>query len=298
MYNNQAAKISNMPGDNSDKKTEANKPHRKSEVAPASDSKLSAVQREARSLYQPGSFESAEHAALSESAEAVSIKAKLQDASIGLKMINDYRGDFERSITGGARYVLGAEFAIVAIVALAGVAKRRADLSDASLPAFSGQFDHGLEKRGDRLKELTGYNRDVPDWMISLDNSVAKEAGYLFGSVLRRPTVLITLSDTFVSLAEQHFLDATLSWLIADLNKHKLTEMWKGTTKVVAILNGESIELPVWEDVVEFYQNKPKIARADNLLTVVLKRNLDRELLEATLASVIVPGDANVDEGH
>jgi len=133
--------------------------------------------------------------------------------------------------------------------------------------------------------------------MISLDTSVAKEAGYLFNSVLRRPTVLMTLSDTFVLLGEQHYFDAILAWLIVDLNKTKVTEFWKGETKVVAIANGELIELPVWEDIVEFYQNKPKQARADNLLTVVLKRSLDRELIEAALADVVVPGDAKIVQG-
>jgi hypothetical protein len=131
-----------------------------------------------------------------------------------------------------------------------------------------------------------------------LDTSVAKEAGYLFNSVLKRPTVLMTLSDTFVSLGEQHFFDGLLSWLIVDLNKNRVTEFWKGATKVVAIANGELVELPVWEDIVEFYQNKPKQAKPDNLLTVVLKRNLDRELIEAALADVVVPGDAKIIQGN
>jgi hypothetical protein len=332
--------LSGMSDEHSkDGKNEVSKPRRKPEIAPVSDSQLTAVQREARELYKPNvraprtSMESAEHAALRQGDDAATVRNHLIEASVGVQRINQTLAEIQRSFAGGGnRYVLGAEFAIVAIVAIAGIAKRRADLSDAHIKAITGSGDDsqvevvyqspklkeklkskklpGDKKDNDGLKNLlerkknpedgqkrvlpSGFNKGVPDWMISLDSSVAKESGYLFNSVLRRPTVLMTMSDTFVSLGEQHFFDALLAWLIVDLNKHKVTEMWKGTTKVVAISNGETIELPVWEDIVEFYQNKPKVAKADNLLTVVLKRSLDRELIEAALASVVVPGHANV----
>jgi hypothetical protein len=325
---------------NNERTDEKSKPRRKAESAP-SDGKLTAVQREARLHYQPGtesraktgSFDSgSEHAALRESAEAITVNKLLSDASIGIRHARGFQGNIQRSIAGsGNRYMLGTEFAIVAIVAIAGIAKRRADLSDAQMKALIGgeglandpefrgkviynsrehsrgalpraQLEDGLQKRfgfeagKDKMKHQHGMTKDVPEWLVSLDNSVAKEAGYLFGSVLRRPTVLMTMSDTFVSLAEHHFYDATLSWLIVDLNARKVNEIWKGNTKVVAVRNGETIELPVWEDIVEFYQNKPKLAKPDNLLTVVLKRNLDRELIEAALASIVGPGVAQVEE--
>lgn len=325
-------------------------------IAPTSDGRLTAVQREARELYRPsnesgteggrrrgGVFDSAELRAVRDGNEAVSMSNLLSENALGIARLNRSRAQIERSFTGGGnRYVMGAEFAIVAIVALAGIAKRRADLDDsqfrviAGLDDFEGEVIYQSprlknklrapnpfkqensdctasrsgtksvrsERRSERSQNagmrdglfdpLGAYSKNVPDWMVSLDNSVAKEAGYLFNSVLRRPTVIMTMSDTFVSLAEQHFFDAVLAWLIVDLNKHIITEMWKGTSKVVAISNGEVVELPVWEDIVEFYQNKPKDARADNLLTVVLKRNLDRELIEDMLASVVVPGDATI----
>lgn len=287
-------------------KTEVSRP------APASDSRLTAVQREARDLYQArngagGSFDGAEHAV----GEAASISHLLSQGSLGLGRINEFDGRIGRSFAGGgSRHMLGTEFAIVAIVAIAGIAKRRADLSYSGLPAIDGS--EGKQKKPkhqaqinyqsprlkmEKMRFQGGLAKDVPEWMISLDNSVAKEAGYLFSSVLKRPKILMTMSDTFVALAETHFHDAVLAWLIVDLNSHKIAETWKGKTMVVAISNGESIELPVWEDIVEFYQNKPKEARPDNLLTVVLKRNLDRELIEAALSAVIVPGQAEIVDG-
>ncbi len=293
-----------------------------------SEKRVTAVERAARELYRPAASHAYESAgdlsAVTSAYESARLGDALSRAAIGLNHINDSLLEIRRS--PHARYMLGSEFAIVAIVAIAGIAKRRADLSQSEIKAVvdgdesgNGELIYRAQrkksnpveralKRQDPLSEFAGNHpipgreygkgRNIPDWLISLDTSVAKEAGYLFNSVLRRPTVLMTLSDTFVSLGEQHFFDGLLSWLIVDLNKNKVTEFWKGATKVVAIANGESIELPVWEDIVEFYQNKPKQAKPDNLLTVVLKRNLDRELIEAALADVVLPGDAKIIQGN
>ena len=304
-----------------------------SEIAPASDSRLTAVQKEARELYRPKSgFDAGARSQSYESAgdlqsvnsayEAARLADALSRASIGLKHINNSMLEIQRSPE--ARYMLGSEFGIVAIVAIAGIARRRADLSSSQiksiasgksdqkgeviyqspkfkeqLQAWSSELGKNFKRKGGAERVLKEINKekDVPEWMISLDTSVAKEAGYLFNSVLRRPTVLMTSSDTFVSLGEQHFFDAVLAWLIVDLNKSKVTEFWKGETKVVAVANGELIELPVWEDIIEFHMNKPKQAKADNLLTVVLKRSIDRELIEAALADVVVPGDVKIVQG-
>lgn len=324
----------NAKSNDANREASVERRRRTSEIAPASDSRLTAVQREIRELYKPASgnsdtrsrsasFESAgDLQSVNSAYEAARLADALSRASIGLKFLNTSLLEIQRS--PDSRYMLGSDFAIVAIVAIAGVAKRRADLSSSHVkaiaageseqkgdviyqsPKFKERVEVWSSELGKKLKRKGGADRvlqekngvkSVPDWMISLDTSVAKEAGYLFNSVLRRPTVLMTLSDTFVLLGEQHYFDAILAWLIVDLNKTKVTEFWKGQTKVVAIANGELIELPVWEDIVEFYQNKPKQARADNLLTVVLKRSLDRELIEAALADVVVPGDAKIVQG-
>lgn len=309
-----------MSGDN-DQQPEDSKLRPKAESslgAPMSDSHLTAFQRTAREMYQPQQSgvdrsiydSTGDLAALLHSRDVevvgshAAVKNLLASVSLGLQNFSQY--DVERGFTGGgARYMLGAEFAVVAIIAMAGIAKRRTDLSYSETWVTGGEEKTKSQRgeliyqspklKGGREDFTHGLNKEVPDWLISLDGSAAKEEGYLFGSVLMRPTVLMTMSDTFVALAETHFRDAVLAWLIVDLNKMKVTETWKGAAKVVAIGNGETIELPVWEDIVEFYQSKPKHAKPDNLLTVVLKRNLDRELIEAALAAVIVPGKTDGD---
>lgn len=314
-----ASRLEPMSGDNEEKVRDSKYSRPKGEQslgAPKSDSNLTAAQRTARELYQPQQsgvdrsvFDSTgDLAAILHSRDVevigahAAVKNLLSSVSLGLQNFSQY--EIERGFTGGgARYMLGAEFAVVAIIAMAGIAKRRTDLSYTETWVTSAE-EKSKSQRGELIYQSPnlkrgrdalahGLNKDVPDWLISLDGSAAKEEGYLFGSVLMRPTVLMTMSDTFVALAETHFRDAVLAWLIVDLNQAKVTETWKGAAKVVAISNGETIELPVWEDIVEFYQSKPKHAKPDNLLTVVLKRNLDRELIEAALAAVIVPGSTD-----
>ncbi len=303
-------------------------------LEPVSDSQLSAIQRAIREQYRmPGLQDYVSSRARPQtqgesldSQDGVGVPTGAHgegEAAAGLRMIlNEVsRGlsDFplehvrvERSPAAGAaanHYMLGTEFAIVAIVAMAGLAKRRADLSFAGLGALSSEdeISHSLSSKqesdgkvlyrapkrskspADRSAFKFSMGDETPEWMISLDGSAAAEAGYLYASVLRRPKILITQSDTFVSLAEKHFHDPLLAWLIADLNLKKLREVWKKDKRIVVVSNGETIELPVWEDIVEFYQHKPKIARIDNLITVVLKRTLDRQLLEAELAAILAP---------
>lgn len=315
--------IERMSSDHPDEPNQESKPLRQKPEpplrAPVSDSNLTAAQRTVRELYQVpandsartmrSSFDSSDLNAIRQGTDApdgnaadshATVKNLLTNSSLGLQDFSRYEIDRGFASGGKAHYMLGAEFAIVAIIAMAGIAKRRTDLSESETWTIDEERKTQLENseviyQSPRLTAGTldyrhGLNQDVPDWLVSLDGSAAKEEGYLFGSVLTRPSVLMTMSDTFVSLAEMHFRDAVLAWLIVDLNSKKVTETWKGNTKLVAICNGEMIELPVWEDIVEFYQSKPKKARADNLLTVVLKRNIDREHIEAELAAFVIPG--------
>lgn len=299
-----------------------------------SDSRLTAIQRVVREHYKiPPDHEKAPTKLFNRSSEGDSASSLssirhfdsvdalhrlLADLSPGINETHLANHRIQRSFSSDSnRYMLGPELAIVAIVAVAGIAKRRADLSSAGIAAV-GENDisstkdmKGKKKESEDLKTeflyrspllekrikdkvKPGLTGEIPEWMISLDGSSAAESGYLFGSVLRRHTILMTQSDTFNSLAEAHFHDRVLGWLIVDLNMRKVKEIWKDDKRVIAVSNGETIELPVWEDIVEFYQNKPKNVEPDNLITIVMKRKLDRELIEAALAKVLAPEEASI----
>ncbi len=296
-----------------------------------SDGRLNAIQRVVREHYKiPSEHEKAPTKLFNRSSEGDSASSLssirhfdsvdalhrlLCDLSPGINETHLANHKIQRSFSSDSnRYMLGPELAIVAIVAVAGIAKRRADLSSAGIAAVditSAKNVKGKKQESENLKTeflyrspllekrikdkvKPGLTGEIPEWMISLDGSSAAESGYLFGSVLRRHTILMTQSDTFNSLAEAHFHDRVLGWLIVDLNMRKVKEIWKDDKRVIAVSNGETIELPVWEDIVEFYQNKPKNVEPDNLITIVLKRKLDRELIEAALAKVLAPEEASI----
>ncbi len=218
------------------------------------------------------------------------------------------------STSGGNRYSLGLELTITALIAIGGIRRRRGDLSAARLstvspdqliadekseqgkgkrpPATSDESNNRQESnasRSDAESLAQTLEKAAEIWAESCTDDSVAGSNYLYGSVMRRPSVLVTLADTLVSIAERHYHDRLLGWLIADLNRSRLTERLEGKKRIIEIQNGQMIELPVWEDVVEFYQHKPKGISADNLITLVFKRGVDRQKLQEELAKLLAP---------
>ena len=101
--------------------------------------------------------------------------------------------------------------------------------------------------------------------------------------VLSRPTCYITKNKTLVDIAEELFHNGDLAWLIADLNTGHIRDLMIDGKRVVEFTGRQQINLPVWEDIVEFQRNQPANAIARNLVTVVADHWIDRELLDSTL---------------
>jgi len=213
--------------------------------------------------------------------------------------------------SGEKLYILGAEFAITAIVAAVAIARRRADLSSATLPSVSK-----LKSEADReshfsmvkiiLEDETGAedaiasgaDDDAPPGRKSDNKASGKNVArqtevernsYLYGSSTSRPTVTITLSDTLVSIAQRQYHDGNVGWLIADLNRSKLRETKDGGKRVVEVADGESLELPIWKEIVAFYQRKLVGACAENLITIVISQTADRDIVDAVLSPIVDP---------
>jgi len=101
--------------------------------------------------------------------------------------------------------------------------------------------------------------------------------------ILYRPMWIIAPGETFVSIAEDHFADGSLAWLIADLNKGKFSDSIIEGKRVIEIQARQSIELPVASDIEEFRHNRMQYQEAENIITIVTASQLDIELKEATL---------------
>src|SRR6185369_4332105 len=106
-------------------------------------------------------------------------------------------------------------------------------------------------------------------------------------TVFFRPTASISVGQTLVTLAEQLFHDANLGWLIADLNCDHGREYWMDGKRIIELRSRQKLVLPVWQDILSFYSQRPPHSRPENLITVVVQTEIDRHALQGFLGRVI-----------
>ncbi len=107
-------------------------------------------------------------------------------------------------------------------------------------------------------------------------------AGAGAAATLYRPIWIIAPGETFVSIAESHFGDGAIAWLIADLNIGKFSDSIIEGKRVIEIQCRQRIELPVASDIEEFRHNRKRHQDAENIITIVTASQLDIELKQAT----------------
>lgn len=102
----------------------------------------------------------------------------------------------------------------------------------------------------------------------SVDNDTdAKSRVHKYGQ-RRRPTWLVRPGEDLCKLAKHLFHDAKLGWLIADINAPNINEVFDGRKRIIELHVRQKIELPVWQDVVEFYKLENRVKTSD-IITVV-----------------------------
>lgn len=132
----------------------------------------------------------------------------------------------------------------------------------------------------------------VADHLIAADEMVLHDTDPDAQSQVRkyepriRPTWLVRSNEDLGVLADHLFHDARLGWLIADLNQGNTCEMFDGHKRIVELRVRQKIELPVWQDIVEFHKLRIEFHTKD-LVTVVTETAVDQELMQLTLAPVI-----------
>jgi hypothetical protein len=97
----------------------------------------------------------------------------------------------------------------------------------------------------------------------------------------------IAAGESLVSIAESQLKDANLAWLIADINAAKLTERRVDGKRVVEVLEGQKLELPLAHEIAAFYRRHDSEADPDNLVTIVVEPEFDQDRIEQHLNEVL-----------
>ncbi len=160
------------------------------------------------------------------------------------------------------RFLTGIEVALAAVIASCGTARIRQNLADKKIP------------------EQESPNEDVPGTLR-----------YLQTHKFNRKTILFGSSDTFVSLADKHLLNVNLGWLIADLNLDKTKETYIDGKRVVEVRSRQVIELPTTDECAVFLKNWKEEFKPENLITIVVETQIDRELLNEHLCVFVDGGE-------
>ncbi|MDR3612056.1 MAG: hypothetical protein P4L53_00720 [Candidatus Obscuribacterales bacterium] len=233
---------------------------------------------------------------------------------------------------GQRRYILGAEIALAAVIASAGIARVR---HDRVIPQDLGnqntlttnpalESNQSAHRDGPEVLEVARKYRpaakakslgrriddDIESFAVSSDllreikanekqflQDVQKFFKQILGNnnahytiktePLFRPTILVEIDDTLQKIAERYFNDINVAWLIADLNRGNVQEAYIDLRRIISMQSRQTLILPVWTDIVDFYQNDFAHIEIERLVTIIETAQVDIELYSKTFANVI-----------
>lgn len=216
----------------------------------------------------------------------------ITDPEIITDLISNYHNPSHRALLKGEttnisrhfqstenRFALIAEFAIVAVIACAAIARVRDDPED------------HLESLDSNIEELA-YRKREDQTPISLRDMASLSGSlsdYMFASKEERPTIILGKSDTLVKIAEMMFHDFRIAWLIAELNEDRTRQIKKNQKLIVEIELEEVLRLPFSEDIEDFYKRNTTNLNRENLKTVIKNSKIHRALIEKELKPIVAP---------
>lgn len=168
--------------------------------------------------------------------------------------------------------LIGPEIALAALLISAGVARVRGGAE-------------GVAEKGGQLT-INADHLIAAEEMVLHDTDPDAQLQVRKYEPRIRPTWLVRSNEDLGVLADHLFHDARLGWLIADLNRGNTSEMFDGQKRIVELRVRQKIELPVWQDIVDFHKLRIEFHTKD-LVTVVTETAIDQELMQLTLAPVI-----------
>jgi hypothetical protein len=198
---------------------------------------------------------------------------KLPDRSLTFK---NGRLDFS---SGGKRYLTGVEIALAAALAAAAIAKKRPEdqLNDEDLA--QGQLSELL---GD--KENDG--QEQKDTKSTKDSTLARQS-VPTANLFKRPLHLVQPNESLISIAEDYFNDSDVAWLIADINATNIIQHYDEGKRIIELRSRQEIQLPLPSEITDFFASKSKDHRGDLIVTIIAESQVDTELLNNFLGTVV-----------
>jgi hypothetical protein len=139
------------------------------------------------------------------------------------------------------------------------------------------------EKSLDKKHTLSSFSQSLREKFKVKQNAQPSQTQTLSNY---RPLWLVCENDSLTTLAEQIYQDPDVGWLIADMNSARVRETWMNQKRVIQMQSRQQIELPIQEDIDLFKQNKTQEHCAENLITVVIQNQLDKDHLNNQLQAL------------
>ncbi len=139
------------------------------------------------------------------------------------------------------------------------------------------------EKSLDKKHMLSSFSQSLREKLKIKQNAQASQTQTVSNY---RPLWLVCENDSLTTLAEQIYQDPDVGWLIADMNSSRVRESWTNQKRVIQMQSRQQIELPIQEDIDLFKQSKTQEHCAENLITVVIQNQLDKDHLNSQLQAL------------
>ena len=177
--------------------------------------------------------------------------------------------------SGGKRYLTGVEIALAAALAAAAIAKKRPEDQLDEEGLAEGQLSELLEDNDGHLQK---------DTRPAKDSTLARQS---VSNLFKRPVHLVQPNESLISIAEDYFNDSDVAWLIADINLTNIIEHFEEGKRIIELRSRQEIQLPLPSEITEFFSTKKKEHRGDLIVTIIADSQIDAELLNNFLGTVV-----------
>lgn len=189
-------------------------------------------------------------------------------------------------VAPGKEFIGGAEV-LLAVMALSSISRVRFDGQPPKDGLEPAQIEERIEWAVGEESRYSDENAKRSDKASSGEEEKSNANTDNKSRVLVRPTVLVGIDDTLVSIAEEVLNDGGLAWLIADLNAEHLRESYLNGKRIVRVTVRQSVQLPVYQDIIDFTRGRKRHMTAANLVTIVEDSALNKEVIEEALGGML-----------